>query len=393
MMGKPLSGMKILDFTYLLPGPFGTMMLADLGAEIIKVENPVNPDLMRLVPPFVDGMSAAYAQVNRGKKSVALNLTFPEAGDIVRRLIGEYDIVIEQFRPGVMDKFGLGYDALRDVNPKLIYCSLTGYGQTGSFARRAGHDINYMALAGIESFSGRKETGPVLGGVQVADLGGGSKNLCIAVMAACIRRLTTGEGEYCDISITDGAFSLSVFQAAGFLAGAPEPAREEDVLNGGSLYDFYRTADGRYLSVGPIEPKFLLNFLNAVGMGDLLCGGVLSPEQAAGAKNEIARAVASKPLAHWIGVFRGTDACVEPVRTLGEALANPPISEREMVIVVPGEGGTEFRQIANPIRFASGPCNAGCAGAGLGRHTDEVLAGAGYAPGEVARLREKGVAV
>lgn len=390
-MGRPLEGMKILDFTYLLPGPFGTMMLADLGADIIKVENPSNPDLMRMVPPYLDGMSAAYAHVNRGKKSMALNLTFPESGEIVRRLVAEYDIVIEQFRPGVMEKFGLGYQALRAVNPRLIYCSLTGYGQTGSLARRAGHDINYMALSGIESFSGRKDTGPVLGGVQVADLGGGSKNLCIAVMAAYIRRLATGEGDYCDVSITDGAFSLSVFQAAGFLAGAPEPAREEDVLNGGSFYDFYRTSDDRYLSVGPIEPKFLVNFLSSVGMGDLLGGGPLSSDKVAEAKREAARIIASKPLARWIEVFRGTDACVEPVRTLGEAVSNPPISERDMIISVRGDGGAEFRQIANPIRFASGPCNAARAGAELGRHTGDVLAAAGYGAEEVALLKEKGV--
>ncbi len=389
-MAGSLDGMKILDFTYLLPGPFGTMMLADLGADIIKVENPANPDLMRLVPPLVNGLSAAYAHVNRGKKSLALNLAVPGSADIVRRLVAQYDIVVEQFRPGVMEKFGLGWCDLRAVNPRLIYCSLTGYGQDGAYARRAGHDINYMALTGIESFSGTCDTGPVLGGVQIADLGGGSKNLCIAVMAAYIRRLATGEGDFCDVSITDGAFSLSVFQAAGFLAGAPEPERECDILNGGSFYDFYRTADGRYLSAGPIEPKFLVNFLKALGMEELFAGGLLSPEQMAGAKREVARAIAARPLAHWIEVFRGTDACVEPVRTLGEAVANPPIADRGMVITVPGEGGAEFRQIANPIRFDSGRCNAGFAGTALGRHTDEVLTAAGYGAGDVARLKEAG---
>jgi len=186
-MTPPLDGMKILDFTYLLPGPFGTMMLADLGAHIVKVENPLNPDLMRLVPPFVEGTSAAYAQVNRGKRSLALNLTVPGSADIVRRLVMEYDVVVEQFRPGVMDKYGLGYGALREINPSIIYCSLTGYGQTGTLARRAGHDINYMALSGIESYSGRKETGPAPSGIQVADLGSGSKNLCIALLAAYIK--------------------------------------------------------------------------------------------------------------------------------------------------------------------------------------------------------------
>src|SRR3990172_10956094 len=178
-MSKPLDGLKILDFTYLLPGPYGTMLLADMGADIIKVENCESPDIMRLMPPYVDDMSAVYAHVNRGKKSLSLNLKKPEALEIIQRLVREYDVIIEQFRPGTMDRLGIGYEHLAKINPSVIYCSITGYGQTGSYAGRAGHDINYMAVSGVESMSGRKEIGPVLTGIQVADIASGSKNLVI----------------------------------------------------------------------------------------------------------------------------------------------------------------------------------------------------------------------
>lgn len=390
-MDYPLEGVKILDFTYLLPGPFGTMMLADMGADIIKVENPNNPDLMRYVPPFVDDISAAYMQVNRGKRSLGADLSMEEGKSVIYRLVAEYDIVIEQFRPGVMEKLGLGYERLREINPSVIYCSLTGYGSTGTYARRAGHDINYLSLAGVESWSGRKDTGPSLHGIQIADLGGGSKNMVIGVLAAYIRRLRTGAGERVDISITDGVFSLSVFDTAGYLAGGRQPLPGEEVLNGGSLYDYYRTSDGRYLSAGPIEPKFLVNFCEALGMADILAGGILSNDQVREAKIRIGERIASKPLDYWVGCFRDVDACVEPVRVLEEALTSPPLAERDMVVRCANQYGSDIRQLGNPIKFESGPCVAGFAGVTLGYHNESILESAGYSHGDIELLREKRV--
>ena len=390
-MDYPLEDLKVLDFTYLLPGPFGTMMLADMGADIIKIENPKNPDLMRYVPPFVDDISAAYMQVNRGKRSLCADLSTDEGSEIVYRLAKEYDIVIEQFRPGVMEKLGLGYGRLREINPSIIYCSLTGYGSTGSYARRAGHDINYLSLTGVESWSGRKDTGPSLHGIQIADLGGGSKNLVIGVLAACIRRMRTGAGERIDVSITDSVFSLSVFDTAGFLAGGRQPLPGEEVLNGGSLYDFYRTEDGRYLSAGPIEPKFLVNFCEALGMSDILANGVLTNEQVLEAKQHISARIASKPLNYWVSCFRSVDACVEPVRTLDEAVSLPPLIERDMVIQVHNQFGTGVSQIGNPIKFDSGNYTAGFAGVTPGYHNESILDSLGYSPDDIVKLRKRGV--
>ena len=304
----PLEGMRILDFTYLLPGPYGSMMLADLGADIIKIENFNNPDLMRISAPFIDGVSAAYAHINRGKRSLGLDLKNPGARAIVFRLLRDYDIILEQFRPGVMERLGLGYDDVRKAFPSVIYCSLTGYGRTGRYAARAGHDINYLALSGIDSYSGREKTGPALSGIQIADVCGGGKNLAIAVMAAFIRRLAGGGGAFIDLSITDSTFGLSAFQAAGFLAGGGEPAREGEILNGGAVYDYYRTSDGRYLSVGSLEPKFAEAFYRAIGMDEMVSPVLLSHEQLAASKRRVAEIIASRTLEHWRGVFAEIDA-------------------------------------------------------------------------------------
>ena len=225
-MDYPITGMKILDFTHLLPGPYGTMMLADLGADIIKVENYRNPDLLRVLPPMVGDMSAVYAHLNRGKKSLGLDLKAKGSREIIYRLLDEYDVIIEQFRPGVLGKLGLGYGDLRKLKDSIIYCSLSGYGQEGSFSGRAGHDINYLSLAGVSSYSGKKSAGPVLSGIQIADIASGSKNMVIGVLSAYIKRITTGEGDFIDISMTDGSFALTVMQNAGFLAGGEAPGLE-----------------------------------------------------------------------------------------------------------------------------------------------------------------------
>ncbi len=384
-MAGPLEGLKILDFTYLLPGPFGTMMLADLGADIIKIENSGSPDIVRLMPPHIDGMSALYSHLNRGKRSLTLDLKKPEAREIVFRLVREYDTVIEQFRPGAMDRLGIGYGALGAIAPSLIFCSLTGYGQTGSYACRAGHDINYMALSGADSLSGRPDTGPVLSAIQVADIAGGSKNLVIGLLAAHIGRMNTGKGDRVDVSITDGVFAMTAFSTAGYLAGGAEPHRG-DLLTGGALYDYYPAAGGGYLSVGPIEPKFFAEFCEIIGCPDIAAHGILNWE----AKGRVAEIIAGKPLSHWREKFRDRDACVEPVRTVAETVSSPPISERDMVVPVTAFGGREERQIGNPIKFSSGRHYARLGGVPPGFHNEEILRGIGYGPDEIARFRESG---
>ncbi|MCA9773427.1 MAG: CoA transferase, partial [Myxococcales bacterium] len=187
-MPGPLAGIKILDFTTLLPGPFGTMLLADLGADVLRVEAPNRPDMMRLVPPYDGDIGAAHGALGRNKRSLGLDLKKPGAADIVKRLARTYDVVVEQFRPGVMERLGVGYEDLKAANPRVIYCSITGYGQTGPFRERAGHDNNYLSIGGVAGFSGRREDGPVPQGVQIADVGGGGQGAAISILAAYIHR-------------------------------------------------------------------------------------------------------------------------------------------------------------------------------------------------------------
>lgn len=269
-----LNGLKILDFSTLLPGPYATMMLADLGAEVIRVESSTRVDLIRVTPPFdKDDLSAAHGYLNRSKRSLTLNLKQAASVEIIKTLVAEYDIVIEQFRPGVMERLGLDYESLKKVNSKLIYCSLTGYGQTGPYRNRPGHDNNYLSVAGVMDYSRRKGKVPTTMGIQIADIAGGSLHSVIGILAAVVHREKTGEGQYIDVSMTDAAFSMNAVYGSGYLVGGIEPQPEEMQLNGGTFYDFYETKDGRYFSVGSIEPPFKKYFARLLGNRNYLNWG------------------------------------------------------------------------------------------------------------------------
>lgn len=388
-MAGPLASLKVLDFSTLLPGPFGTMILADLGAEVLRIESPTRPDMVRIMPPMVDGVSAAHAYLNRGKRSLAIDLKKPEGVELVKKLVAEYDIVVEQFRPGVMDKLGVGYEALKSVNPKLIYCSITGYGQTGPFRDRAGHDMNYLSVAGVLSYNGRQASGPAPMAVQVADVAGGSCHAVMGILAAVIHRSQTGEGQMIDISMTDAAFSLHALTAPGALQGGEQPALERTQLNGGSFYDCYETADGRYLSVGGLEPQFGMAFCQAIGKPQLAPRLLITePVQLAETKREIAEAVKARTLAEWQARFADIDACVEPVLSFAEACEHPQIKARQMLVQVPSLEGSGQTQLASPFKLSATPPTYRYAGVSLGRHTSEVLHELGLSDGEIASLRD-----
>ncbi|MDF3846095.1 CaiB/BaiF CoA-transferase family protein, partial [Pseudomonas citronellolis] len=354
-MKGPLASLKVLDFSTLLPGPFASLLLADMGARVLRVESPTRMDLVRVLPPHDDGVSASHAYLNRNKRSIALDLKRPEAVEVVKQLVREYDIVLEQFRPGVMDKLGVGYEALKAINPKLIYVSITGYGQTGPYRDRAGHDINYLALAGVASYTGRRDTGPLPLGVQLADIAGGSLHGVMGLLAAVIHRQQTGEGQQVDISMTDCAFSLNGMAGAGYLACGVEPGMEAQALNGGSFYDYYRTRDGRWFSVGSLEPQFMQQFCAAIGRPELAARG-LSPkaEDQRLLKREIAIEFEKRDFADWCERFAVVDACVEPMLPLSEAVEHPQIQARGLVTEVPRGDGRSQRQMACPIRFSAG---------------------------------------
>jgi alpha-methylacyl-CoA racemase len=391
-MAGPLKGLKILDFTTLLPGPYATMVLADLGAEVLRVVSGSRPDLTEFMPPCIAGtnLSCATAALGRGKRCLALNLKDPRAGAIVLKLIESHDILIEQFRPGVMGKFGLDYDTLKAANPSLIYCSLTGYGQTGPLKNRAGHDINYLARSGFASYSGRKDSGPSLMGIQIADVASGSNNAVIGILAAVVHRSKTGEGQHVDVSMTDGVIAFNAIAGAAFLVDGTETRREEGVLNGGSLYDFYETKEGKYISFGGLEPQFFAAFCQIIGRPDLIPGGV-APRDLNRIKAEVRAILRTKTQDEWMALFGKVDACVEPVLTLGEALCDPHVGARGLVVEVNLPGGKKVKQLGHPIRYSATPPEYQSVGVPAGTHSREILRELGYAGSEIDEFQKTGL--
>lgn len=387
-----LDDLKILDFSTLLPGPYATLMLADMGAEVLKISSASRPDIVLDYPPFIGdtGVSASQAWLGRNKKTMFLNLKTGEGKAVVKELVKEYDIVLEQFRPGVMEKLGLGYEDLKAVNPKLIYCSLTGYGQTGPLRDAAGHDINYMSRSGIISQAGRRESGPSLMNFQIADIAVGSMNSVIGILAAVNYRKNTGKGQYIDVAMMDGCVPFNSLDGAGFLVSGKEPKREGERLNGGCIYDFYETKDGEYLSVGSLEPQFWSRFCTAIGREDLIEGTVYPPNIDE-VKAEIRGILKTKTRDEWVEVFSPYDACVQPVLNLKEALLeDEQVKEREMVVDVklPLHEDVSVKQLAAAVKLSECPCEYKFAGYPTGYHTKEVIEQLGM---DYAELKAKGV--
>ncbi|MDH0749666.1 CoA transferase [Pseudomonas sp. GD03842] len=391
-MQGPLSSLKVLDFSTLLPGPFASLLLADMGAQVLRIESPTRPDLLRTMPPHDQGISASHAYLNRNKRSLTLDLKRPEAVDVVKRLVADHDIVLEQFRPGVMDRLGLGYSALKAINPRLIYVAITGYGQTGPYRARAGHDINYLALAGLASQTGREGSGPLPLSVQVADVAGGSLHGVIGLLAAVVARQQTGHGQFVDISMTDCAFSLNGLAGAGALAAGLEPEPEGHFLNGGSYYDYYRSREGRWFSVGSLEPVFMKTLCEALGRPELAKRG-LSPERSdqQALKAELQIEFERRSFEELEALFAGVDACVEPVLRFSEAVDHPQLQARQVVMPVPRGDGSSQLQMACPIKFEDGLPEARHIGVALGAHNDEVLKTLQFSDAEIETLRRTGV--
>ncbi len=392
-MEKALAGVKVLDFTTLLPGPYATLTLADFGAEVLRVSSPSRFDLVIESQPKIRDtqISANQAWLHRNKKTMDLNLRTDEGKEIIKKLIMEYDVVIEQFRPGVMDKLGLGYKDLEVLNPRLIYCSLTGYGQTGPLRDRAGHDINYLSRSGLMSHAGKKETGPSLINFQIADIAAGSLNSVIGILTALYHRTISGKGQYIDISMMDGLIPFNSLDGAAFLVDGKMPQVESGLLNGGSAYDFYETKDGKYMSVGSLEPKFWEGFSTAMGHPEWI-EGTVRPVDIASLKKQIRTIFLEKTRDEWTKIFQGYDCCVEPVLNLKEAfLEDDHIRQRELIVDVPMESGGSVPQYAMPIKLSKTPATYEHAGYEVGKDTKNILAHLGYTEKEIDTLAEKGV--
>ena len=380
-----LSGLKILDFTTLLPGPYATMILADMGAEIIHIEALDRIDMIKQLPPLKDGVSAVHLEINRNKKSLSMDLKKPEAIQIIKKLLIEYDIIIEQFRPGVMNRLGLDYQTLKKINPRLIYCSLTAYGQTGPYSTRAGHDINFLALSGISSYSGYDEIGPHIMGVQIGDISGSFYSV-IGILGAVLHRNRSGKGQYIDVSMRDTTLSLSPLMNSQWFSGGDVPKFHSGFLNGGSYYGNYRTKDDKFLSIGSLEPKFFKQLASAI---DLTVPEFTDPLFDESIPELIKNKIREKTLDDWINIFSELDACVEPILNLEEVEKHPQTIARESIINIKNDQNFSNKQIAHPNKYSGTTLKNNFAGVRSGEHTSQILKQVGISALEEAILREK----
>ncbi len=324
-MTKPLSGIKVLDFTTLLPGPMAGLILAEAGAEVIKIERPSGED-MRGYSPTWGRESVSFALLNRGKKSFALNLRYPEASERLQPLIADADVLLEQFRPGVMDRLGLGYEALRAINPRLIYCAITGYGASGPKQAVAGHDLNYIGDAGLLSLSHGSTQEPVLPPALIADIAGGTYPAVMNVLLALLQRERTGEGAFLDIAMTDGLFTFQFWAQGAGLASGKWPGSGEGLLTGVSpRYRLYRTQDERLLAAAALEHKFWMTFCKTIGLAEIWRDDNKDP---AGTAAAVAKLVAAKTSAEWEPLLAKADCCCSIVKTTEEAFADPHFAAR-----------------------------------------------------------------
>ena len=396
-MSGPLAGVRVLDLSRLLPGPFCSLLLADLGAEVTKVEDPGMGDYLRWSPPFVAGAhptarSAPFLALNRNKRSIAVDLKHERGREVLRALARTSDVLLESFRPGVLDRLGVGWEQLRAENPRLIWCAVTGYGQDGPDRDRAGHDINYLSRSGLLALTGDPDGPPVSSAAQIADVGGGALMAAVGILAALHERARSGEGQLVDVAMHDGALSWLAMLAAQQLndPDAPPLRRGRLPLSGALLcYRPYRCADG-WVTLGALEPKFWRAWCRGVGREDLVERQFDPP--GSDAHREVEAIFAARTRDQWAAFAAEHDCCLEPVLELDEALASELVRAREMVVALDQPGvAAPVRLLGLPIKLGRTPGDpARAPGPALGEHTDAVLAEAGYDADAIAALKAAG---
>jgi alpha-methylacyl-CoA racemase len=398
-MSGALDDVTVLDLTRLLPGGFCSLLLADFGADVIKVEDTAMGDYVRWAPPYygeeshqpLGTRSALYLALNRGKRSIRLDLKSAAGRDAFLRLAGEADVVLESFRPGVLNKLGCGYDVLSEANPGIVYCAITGYGQTGPHTARAGHDMNYLGLTGLLGMTGEPGGRPIQAAGQIADIGGGALMAAFGVMAALRERERSGEGQFVDISMTDGALAWLAMVAAQYLCDGELPQRGHGMLNGGAAcYLPYECADGGWVTCGALEPKFWQAFCDGVGRPDLL-EYQFAPPGSEG-REKVADVFRSRTRAEWQAFNDQHDAMIEPVLDLDEALESELVRERGMVVELDQPALGTVRLLGVPIKLSRTEGDPTRPAPSLGEHTAEVLSEAGFSEDEVDALLTSGAA-
>ena len=393
-MSAPLDGVRVLDLSRLLPGPVCTLHLADLGADVVKVEDTGAGDYARslgLAPTdgraASDPPSAFFRMVNRNKRSLALDLKASAGREAFLRLAQRADVIVESFRPGVVDKLGVGYAAVAARNPRIVYCSITGYGQTGPYRDRAGHDINYLGYAGVLDQTGTSGGPPALSNLQVADLLGGSMNASTAILAALFGASRTGQGSHVDVAMTEGSLAHNIFALHAIETLGRVQARGADLLTGGvPCYGVYATQDGRYLAVGALEGKFWRVLCEAIDRPDLIAGQLSTGQAGALVRQQLAAVFAQQTQAQWIERLADIECCVSPVLSLDESLADAQVRARDMIV----SGADGIRQYAPPFRLSGHAFAITRSAPAQGQHSVEMLREAGFSAEEIGLLADNG---
>jgi crotonobetainyl-CoA:carnitine CoA-transferase CaiB-like acyl-CoA transferase len=386
-----LLGLKIIDFTRLLPGPLATMLLADMGAEVIKVESPTFKDYARDFPPFLGGESAAYLAFNRSKRSLCIDYTAEEGKKTILDLVKTADIFIEQFRPGVMAKMGLGYEDLKKINPRLIYVSITGYGQSGPYAQLAGHDLNYITYAGV--LAGNQLSAPQMPNIQIADIAGGSYMAVIACLSAIYARERTGTGQWVDVAMLDCVMPLTVNAAAMYWATGENAPKDLGYLSGGLVnYGIYPCQDRRYIALGTLEVKFWEQFCDAVDKPEWK-GRVLAKnqEELAHFKQELTALFQTQPSTYWIEIGLKHDLLLNLVYDLPEVEQDAHIQAREMIVAMTHPTAGKIKSIGVPLKFSGTPAKPQWYPPLLGEDTLAILQEAGVSEQTIQELKQKGL--
>jgi crotonobetainyl-CoA:carnitine CoA-transferase CaiB-like acyl-CoA transferase len=388
----PLEGIRVLDFSRLAPGPFCTMVLADFGATVLLVEPP--PEIAaRSGRPDQSDRALAHDALRRNKRSIALNLREPEAREIVYTLARETDVVVEGFRPGVVNRLGIDYETLSKLNPGLIYCSISGYGQTGPYRDRVSHDINYISVAGALGMVGRPGTPPAIPMNWLADFAGGGMQAAFAILTAIIARERTGRGQYLDVALSDSVLYLLAATVSQYMADGDVPLPGRSRLNGGlPHYEVYETADGGWISLGSLEPHFFANLCRVMEREDFI-PHQNNPEMFAEIRSHFAERFRTRSRDEWVSLLCDVDICAAPVYRLDEALSDAHNRERAMVVEVPDAAVGPVRQVGIGPKLSETPGSIRSLAPHPGEHTDAVLRELGYESGRIADLRRRAVVV
>jgi len=385
----PLDGLRVLDLSRLMPGPLCTMILGDLGADVIKVEQPEIGDYARSAPPLLGNTGSAFLMLNRNKRSITLNLKKAEGQEILRKLAAKADVFVESYRPGVAERLGVGYQAISQVNERIIYCSISGFGQSGPYRDLVGHDLTYTAYSGAIGATGSKDGPPVIPAIQVSDIQA-AMYATIAITAALYRREKAGKGEFIDISLMDAAVASMIMPMSFHLAGESTERGSSFLSGGAPFYNIYETADRKYVAIAPLEPKFWIELCSVLRLEKYQDKQLTSEAEANRIREDLAGIFRQKTRDEWVKILNEREIPCAPIYDVREVLADPHVRSRKMIFEMETEAFGRLNQLATPIRVSHSPLTARSPPPRLGEHTLQILQELGYSMSDVEQLKSEG---